>query len=77
MGIIAKDQSGTVLACWAMKERSSEDQPQDMAETVKLTISKAAQIGWRHIQIAMTRKQLVDQIQRQNSREHRMATLLY
>lgn len=76
IGIMATDSSGQLQAAWMIRERRSGDSLQDQAEAVKLAMIKAANQGWRHIQIEVDNKKLFEYIQRSGHKNSRVAALI-
>ena len=58
------------------RERISGDSRQDQAEAVKLAMIKAVNQGWRHVQIVVDNKKLLDYFQKSSHGSSQVLTLI-
>nr|XP_027060796.1 uncharacterized protein LOC113687374 [Coffea arabica] len=75
-GIVAYDGIQQEILAWGMKERAVDSQLQHLAEGVKLAQIKAAEQGWRLINIGVPDKNLLQQIQQTKPLAERIVTVV-
>ena len=51
IAVVVADAINTLLASWALKERSTGHNLLDYTEALRLTLSKASEHNWRRIKV--------------------------